>query len=141
MSPQSASRFMSVVAIIGIISGIMFALGGTMDIGGINDHFFHLVSSGGMGIAGIDTAEARLALVIAGGVFAGFSAFFLYVIAPAIAEGNERIKKAGILSLIIWFVTDSGGSIISGNPMNAFANVGFLVLYALPVLLARKEQA
>ena len=84
MSPTSAARFMRITAIISIITGVLFALAVVADPTGLVDLFSHLVSSGDQGLAGIATPEAKVALAIAGGLFAGFSAFFLFLVAPAI---------------------------------------------------------
>lgn len=35
--------------------------------------------------------------------------------------------------ITFWFVTDSTASILSGAPVNAVLNIGFLLLFALPL--------
>lgn len=137
MSPVSAAQFMRIVAGVSIIIGIVFAIGGTADPAGANDLFLKLVSSGGDGINGLNTAEAKLALSIAGGVFAGFASLFLFIVAPAIEVYDRRIIRGAQISLLLWFFIDSTASITSGNPVNAVANVGFLVLFMLPMVLVK----
>ena len=38
-----------------------------------------------------------------------------------------------IASIVTWFVIDSAGSVLAGAPLNALFNVGFLLIFVLPV--------
>ena len=140
MSPKSAASFMRIISIISIISGAMFALAVVSDPMGINDLFLRYVSSGNEGLSGIATSEAKVALAIAGGIFAGFSALLLFLVVPAIEAGDRRLIRGAQISILIWFVVDSGASIAGGNPANALANVGFLLLYQAPLFLVQLPQ-
>jgi len=131
-------RFM---AIISLLSGIVFAIGVVSDTAGINRMFLSIVSSGSEGLGGITSPEAKVMLAIAGGVFAGFGAMLLFIVAPAIEEGDSRIKRGAVYALLIWFVVDSGASIAGGNPMNAVSNSLFLALYLLPLLWVSQSSA
>ena len=115
MSPTSAARLMRIIATISIVTGALFALAVVADPTGLSNLFFHLVSSGDQGLAGIATPEAKVALAIAGGLFAGFSAFFLFLVAPAIEAYDKRMIRGGQISLLTWFVVDSSASIAGGN--------------------------
>ena len=140
MSPSSAARLMRIIATISIVTGALFALAVVADPTGLSNLFFHLVSSGDQGLAGIATLEAKVALAIAGGLFAGFSAFFLFLVAPAIETYDTSMIRGGQISLLVWFVTDSAASIAGGNTANAVANVGFLVLFMLPMVLVKAPE-
>ena len=48
--------------------------------------------------------------------------------------------RGGQISLLIWFVTDSAASIAGGNAANAVANIGFLVLFMLPMALVKAPE-
>ncbi len=140
MSPKTAASFMRFMAIISIFSGIILAIGVVRDVAGISEFFFATLSSGNEGLAGIDTLEAKVALAVAGGVFAGFGAMLLFIAVPAIEEGDARIKRGILFGVLTWFVVDSSASIAGGNPMNAVGNSVFLALYLLPLLWVKKQE-
>ena len=72
MSQQAAALMIRIVGVISMITAILFALSGVNDFTGANEIFFQIASSGGNGVAGLETPEAKLAMAIAGGVFATF---------------------------------------------------------------------
>ena len=73
-----------------------------------------------------DTAHRFLAGIL-GGLCVGWGASLL-----AIARGHS-LRIAIIAGGIAWFVTDSTASALSGAPMNAVYNLGFLVVFLLPL--------
>jgi hypothetical protein len=137
MSPASAAQFMRIIAILSIVTGVSFALAVAADPTGSTDLFYHLVSSGDQGLGGIHTAEAKVTLAIAGGIFAGFSALLLFLVVPALEAYDKRMIRGTQISILIWFVIDSSASIASGNPANAAANIVFLILFQAPLLLVK----
>ncbi|NJM51535.1 MAG: hypothetical protein HC843_12250 [Sphingomonadales bacterium] len=140
MSPQNAAHFMRIIAIISMLSAILFAAAVVADPTGLNNLFLHGVSSGSQGLAGINTAEARVTLAIAGGVFAGFSAMLLLVAVPALHNYDVKMIRAVQMSLMIWFVVDSSASIAGGNAANAVANLLFLTVYMAPLMLVKEAK-
>ncbi len=140
MTPKSAALFMRIVAISAIIISVLFAIGPTTDPTGINDLFFHYASSGSDGIAGIASQEAKLAVAIAGGIFAGISAMLLFVAAPAIEAGDQKMIRGAQLSVLTWFIVDSSASALGGNAVNIIPNVVVFVFLLLPMLLVKAEQ-
>lgn len=139
MSPKAAAHVIRIASVFSILLGALMAAGAIGDPTGMLSIFFGLVSSGTQGIGGIITPEAKLSLAVAGGVFAGMCALFLFIVAPAVEAGNDQIKRGATYALIIWFVLDSGGSVAGGNSANAVANVGVLLVFLLPLLLAKSE--
>ncbi|MEP3279946.1 MAG: hypothetical protein ABJN26_26070 [Stappiaceae bacterium] len=81
-----------------------------------------------------NSPEIGLLWAIAGGLMTGWGLMFwqitthLYPRDPALAR---QLILSGILA---WFVVDSTGSVLTGAPMNALFNVGFLLLFVVPVL-------
>lgn len=68
---------------------------------------------------------------VLGGVLCGW-AWLLYRLAnPQVF--NPSIRKLMIQSVWLWFVLDSAGSILSGIPLNAVSNVGFLLVLMIPL--------
>lgn len=55
---------------------------------------------------------------------------------------RERFAWSSIAwSVGVWFVIDSTFSVLSGFPENAVLNVGFVALFAIPLLAMRRELA
>ncbi|MEH6789928.1 hypothetical protein [Parasphingorhabdus sp.] len=138
MSPQATGRYIRIVGSFSLLVAILFALAGVNDFTGANDLFFRLASSGGNGVAGLDTAEARLAMAIAGGVFGGMMAMYIFITAPGVEQGSDLIRKGSIATFLVWFAIDSGASMASGNPSNVLPNAVFLVVYLTPLLLVKR---
>ncbi len=138
MSPTTAAHSMRIIGVISIITAVIFALAGVNDFTGANDIFFNLASSGSEGVAGLTTPESKLAMAIAGGVFGGLGAMYLFISAPGIEQGNELIRKGSIYVFMTWFIIDSGASVASGNAPNVIPNLVFLVVYLAPLLLVKQ---
>ena len=76
------------------------------------------------------SSERQLSAVL-GGVLCGW-AWLLYRLAqPQVF--NSRIRTLMVQSTWTWFLIDSGGSILSGIPLNAGSNVGFLLMLLIPL--------
>ncbi len=140
MSPAAAARYLQILGFVSILLAALFALAVRADPTGANDLFFHIASAGDAGLDGIATPEARLALAIAGGIFAGFSGFIVFVVAPEIAKGNARAARGALWALATWFVIDSAASVLGGNAQNAALNLALLAAYALPLVLVKFDQ-
>ncbi|WP_422345082.1 hypothetical protein [Parasphingorhabdus sp.] len=141
MSPTATAFSMRIIGVISIITAVLFALAGVNDFTGANDIFFNLASSGTEGVAGLTTPESKLAMAIAGGVFGGLGAMYLFISAPGIEQGSSLIRKGSIYVFLTWFVIDSGASIASGNAANVIPNLVFLVVYLAPLLLVKQTEA
>ena len=138
MPPQATGLYIRIVGSISLLVAILFSLAGVNDFTGANDLFFRLASSGGNGVAGLDTAEAKLAMAIAGGVFAGLMAMYIFITAPGVEQGSDLVRKGSIYAFLVWFLVDSGASVASGNPQNVIPNSMFLVIYLTPLLLVKR---
>lgn len=80
--------------------------------------------------ADFTSLERQLSAII-GGVLCGW-AWLLYRMAhPEVF--NEVLRKLMIGSTWIWFVLDSGGSILAGLPLNALSNIGFALVLLVPL--------
>jgi hypothetical protein len=141
MTPKSAALFMRIVAILSIIISILFAIAGYADPTGVNDLFFHHASSGSDGLAGIATPEAKLGVAIAGGIFAGVSAMLLFIAAPAIEAGDQRILRGVQATLLTWFIVDSSASALTGNAVNIIPNIVVFLFLLSPMLLTKAQKS
>ncbi|MFN7823935.1 MAG: hypothetical protein ACK5P6_01090 [Pseudobdellovibrionaceae bacterium] len=80
--------------------------------------------------AGFSDTERQLSAVL-GGVLVGW-AWLLYQLAhPGVF--NQRIRTLMVQSGWVWFLLDSGGSILAGLPLNAVSNIGFAVILLVPL--------
>jgi hypothetical protein len=141
MSPTTAARLMRFIGWISIISAALFAWGSVSDPTGGNHLFFTHASAGDAGLAGIATAEAKLALAIAGGLFGGLMGFYIFVSAPGVEQANTMIRRGTVAAFLIWFLIDSSASFGTGNATNVLINIAILALYLGPVLLVRRAAA
>lgn len=138
MSPQATGRYIRIVGSFSIFVAILFSLAGVNDFTGANDKFFHIASSGGNGVAGLDTVEAKLAMAIAGGAFAGLMAMYVFITAPGVEQGSDLIRKGSIYTFLVWFAVDGSASVASGNAANVIPNAVFLIIYLAPLLLVKR---
>ncbi len=77
---------------------------------------------------------------VAGGLMAGWGLLMYYIVTGPFARGDYELTMPIILSMALWFVLDSFGSVSSGLPGNLILNLGFVGLF-LPPLLALRQQA
>ncbi len=76
--------------------------------------------------------EANLLSAILGGVM--FSWGFVYWQLTNLLELDPgRIKQIFTLSIWAWFVTDSLGSMAAGGWINLICNVGYLLIFVVPL--------
>lgn len=87
----------------------------------------------------LDGAEAtgapadRLLSAIAGGVMAGWGVM-LWIVAGEVYPADPVLGRRLVLkSIITWFVIDSSMSVAAGAPLNVVGNLGFLLVFVLPV--------
>ena len=89
------------------------------------------------------TREARWFAAIMSGLSAGFGAFFVFIIAPLLSHKDaavfQTIKRGGLMAAGIWYIVDSIGSVAAGVPSNVAMNTLFLAVFAIPLLLVKRE--
>ncbi len=76
---------------------------------------------------------------VASSFLIGFALLFLLLICPLIEQGSELARRAGMISIIAWFIADNIGSYASGVPVNIIWNVFFILPFLLPLLLVKFE--
>ena len=79
----------------------------------------------------------RLLSAICGGVMAGWGAAIWLVASDLVPRDPMLARRIILVSLCIWFVVDSTGSIISGGHWNVVGNLFFLLAFAIPALSLR----
>ena len=93
------------------------------------------------GAATVATAQTRLLAAISGGVFASWSVLLILIVAPAVVRGDDDIRRAALIAILVWFVIDSAGSLAAGFAANAAFNTVYLVTLLAPLLMVEKMNA
>ena len=78
-------------------------------------------------------AAARLLSAISGGVLVGWGLMIWLLATRLYAREPEICREIILTSIVSWFVIDSAMSVAAGAALNAFFNIGFLLVFALPV--------
>lgn len=91
------------------------------------------------GAQSLDAPETKLMLAISAGLITGWGVMLLMLTRDVYATDPEKGGRLILAGIASWFIIDSAGSILSGFSLNAVANLGFLGLFVLPVLLRKKD--
>ncbi len=140
---MSNLRTMSILkagAIILIVMGMMFAAAGVPALSYPAVFFLDLALWPLDGAQSLASPETRLLCAVCGGMLVGWGALFYLLADRVYPHEPALVRKFVLVSICSWFVVDSLGSIAAGAPMNALFNIGFLALFALPVLKAQSPQ-
>ncbi len=77
--------------------------------------------------------ETRLIGAIGGGVMTGWG-LMLWMLSTRLYPREPALARQLIItSIVVWFIVDSAGSIMSGAPLNALFNVSFLLIFCVPL--------
>lgn len=95
--------------------------------------------------ASIDGPELRdylrLPYMVLGAVMAGWSLLMLLVVRGPLKEGAEWAPRFLLLALGLWFVLDTGMSLVLGFPTHALFNIPFALALGIPLLALRSSPA
>ncbi len=78
-------------------------------------------------------AAARLLSAISGGVLVGWGLMIWLLATRLYAREPDICREIILTSIVSWFVIDSAMSVAAGAALNAIFNVGFLLVFAVPV--------
>jgi len=70
----------------------------------------------------------------------GLALLFLLLVCPLIEQGSKLARRAGIISLSVWFLSDCLGSYAAGVPVNVVWNIGFILPFIIPLVLVRLDE-
>ncbi|SMP10994.1 excinuclease ABC subunit A [Shimia sagamensis] len=141
MTQDRAIYLLKLTSIGTVIFGLipLFALAGSYyGIVGWFMDLTHLPLDGAQSFGG--NSEKVLA-AIGGGLMVGLG-FMIWQITIRV-YANDPTTGATIIHWGIWswFVIDSTGSVLAGAWFNAVLNTGFLLMFILPIILAKPRQA
>ncbi len=136
MQQETARRWLEIACGVTAATGLGMALlalpgamGATEMLGGI------VFGKGG---GGDPTPLSRLLAAVSGGVLAGW-AISLWVVVRRLHDRDPALVRAILVpGLLVWFVVDSVGSVVSGGGINVLGNVGFLVGFGVPLWAGRR---
>jgi len=85
----------------------------------------------------IDTSEVRdylrLPFMVLGAVMAGWSLLMMQIVRGPLREGSRWAWLMLVQSLTLWFLLDTGMSLVLGYPSHALFNVPFAVALGIPL--------
>lgn len=138
MTDKQAANIIRIASIGFFFTALIFASGAFASIDGLSVWLHDLLDWPLDGKTAAYTKEARWFSAIGGGVFAGLCVLFYMVVAPLIEQGSRLAARGVVVSMLVWFVIDSAGSISAGVPANAVFNVLFLAILIGPILAIRR---
>lgn len=141
MSPQTACQLIKIVGYISIGFALAIAGAAWTPTSGVFNFLYDMVDWPLDGAANVVTAQTRLLSAISGGVFASWSVLLILIVAPAIARGDDDIRRAALIAILVWFFIDSAGSLAAGFATNAAFNTVYLVTLLAPLLMSKESAA
>jgi hypothetical protein len=91
----------------------------------------------------IDTSAVRdylrLPFMVLGAVMAGWSVLMIQLVRGPLREGSRWAWLFMVQSLVLWFVLDTGMSLVLGYPTHALFNIPFAVALGVPLLNLRSS--
>ena len=85
----------------------------------------------------INTDEVRdyleLPFMVLGAVMAGWTFMMLQIVRGPLRDGAAWALPALTRSLVLWFVLDTGMSLVLGFPAHALFNIPFAIALAIPL--------
>lgn len=91
-------------------------------------------------VQAVDSATSRLLAAVTGGVMVGWGSLLYSVVSYFGVRDRSALLRFLTISLTCWYVTDSTGSVLAGAPANAFFNLLFLMMFAVPLFFTWKAE-
>lgn len=89
----------------------------------------------------IDSAAARnylkLPFMVLGAVLAGWAVMMMHIVRGPLRDGSPWARAILIRSVAVWFVLDTGMSLVLGFPTHAMFNLIFFAALGIPLLALR----
>ena len=133
MSRAFHKSWLKISAIVIGIGGPIFALGSTeatMEPARLTLDILSWPLDGATTYAHPDT---RFLSALTGGFLTGWGVMVWMLATHVYDHAPEAVRKTLLASALAWFVTDSAGSIASGNASNALFNIAVLLLVVGPM--------
>ena len=86
----------------------------------------------------IDTAAVRdylrLPYMVLGAVMTGWVFLMIQIVRGPLTEGSAWAWTFLVRSLLLWFILDTGMSLVLGYPMHALFNIPFAIALGIPLV-------
>ena len=133
MNIEARVRWLTIGAEITIGFGLLIAVAAVPALNAPTEYLLDLIYFPVDGAQTMDDPAHRLFSAISGGILAGWGVMLFLVARKLYPQDPELGRSIIIASVATWFVIDSAGSVLAGAPLNALFNVGFLLIFVLPV--------
>ena len=129
-SRESAIRWLEVVLVMVLIYSLLLVFAG-----GTAGGLFSWFGFGPGDSVATDEVKDYLLLpyMVLGAVMAGWSLLMIQIVRGPLKDDSPWAWSALVRSLSLWFVLDTGMSLVLGWPAHAFFNVPFVVALGVPL--------
>ena len=136
MTHQTAITWLKISSISLVVLGALFSWGTVDPLANITLSLIDFIIFPMDGAQSFAATETRLLTAISGGLTSGF-AMAIYLTTVHVYASDQLAGGRIILgTTFTWFVVDGIGSILAGVTLNVFANLTFIIMIALPVIMA-----
>ena len=133
MSAEATQTWLKAAAAITIGFGLMIGLASHPETASLTLFFTDLIFWPIDSAQTLAARETRLMCAIIGGIMAGWG-LMMWQITTRLYPREPALARTLILTGIgTWFVVDSSASLLAGAPLNALFNIGFLLLFVIPL--------
>lgn len=137
MSRNGWVTWLTVVLVIVLLYALLLVLAGSLA-----GSLFDLLGFGPP--ASIDTPEVRdylrLPFMVLGAVMTGWSLLMLLIVRGPLKDGAAWAPRFLLLAVGLWFVLDTGMSLVLGFPTHALFNLPFALALGIPLLALRRQE-
>jgi hypothetical protein len=133
MTPRSDVFWLRFASAFTMAFGFLFAVAAVPGLSGPAAFFLDVLFRPMDGAQTANHSETRLLAAIGGGITVGWG-YLMWLVSTHVLPTNPELARRLLMPpLMTWFITDSAFSILSGAPLNAAANVVFLLLFLVPL--------
>ena len=133
MPNQGLVTWLKIASDIVIVFGALTALSALPALSFLGQIFVDLAFWPVDGLQQVDAPATRLLAAITGGLSVGFGVM-LYLVSARLMPRDPALARMMILAGVgSWFVVDGLASVAAGAPFNAALNLGFLLMFVLPL--------
>jgi hypothetical protein len=124
-----------------IFAGVFLALGAHPAASGVAYLFTDVVIWPFDGAQSLAAPETRIFMAVCGGGLAGWGVLVWLVAGKVLPDNPALGREILVKSLMTWFAIDSTCSILAGVPVNAAANVLFLLAFLYPLWRMERQNS
>ena len=133
MSAEATQTWLKVAAAVTMGFGLLIGLAAYPATAGVTAFLTDLIFWPIDSAQTLAAPETRLFCAIIGGIMVGWG-LMIWLITSRLYPREPALARMLILTSIgTWFVIDSAGSLAAGAPLNALLNIGFLLLFVIPL--------